>query len=450
MRQEAKTWSLFSLTWPIFIETLLYMVMGNADTLMLSQYSDHAVAAVGVANQIIALTIVLFNFVALATAVLVAQYLGARREQEAIDVSRVSLAANLLFGLLLSAVLAAFSRPILRLMGLPAELFDEGSSYLAIVGGFLFVQALMMTVGAILKSYGFTRDTMYVTIGMNVLNVIGNYFLIFGSFALPPLGAEGAAISTAASRLAGFVVLVALLRKRTGIALAPRAFCALPFRHFRSLLKIGVPSAGEHLSYNTAQMVITYLITWLGAEALTVRVYTQNIMMFVFLFGIAVSQGTQILVGHFVGAGRYEEAYDRCLKSLYSAIAISVLLAAASYWFAEPLLSLFTDDRSMIDLGRKLLLLTIILEPGRSFNLVIISSLRAAGDVQFPVYMGILSMWGVGVTVAYVFGIALGFGLVGIWLSFIADEWLRGLLMLRRWRSRVWMKKTVAPQAKMA
>jgi Na+-driven multidrug efflux pump len=89
MRHEAKTRSLFSLTWPIFIETLLYMVMGNADTLMLSQYSDHAVAAVGVANQIIALTIVLFNFVALATAVLVAQYLGARREQEAVDVVRI-------------------------------------------------------------------------------------------------------------------------------------------------------------------------------------------------------------------------------------------------------------------------------------------------------------------------------------------------------------------------
>lgn len=116
-------------------------------------------------------------------------------------------------------------------------------------------------------------------------------------------------------------------------------------------------------------------------------------------------------------------------------------MAAVTYWFAEPLLSLFTDDRSMINLGRKLLLLTIILEPGRSFNLVIVSSLRAAGDVQFPVYMGILSMWGVGVTVAYVFGIALGFGLVGIWLSFIADEWLRGLLMLWRWRSRIWMKK---------
>ncbi|AST00409.1 hypothetical protein VC88_03850 [Geobacillus sp. A8] len=81
---------------------------------------------------------------------------------------------------------------------------------------------------------------------------------------------------------------------------------------------------------------------------------------------------------------------------------------------------------------------------------MIISSLRAAGDVQFPVYMGILSMWGVGVTIAYVFGIALGFSLVGIWLSFIADEWMRGLLMLWRWRSRVWMKKTMVPQAKMA
>ncbi|NNV06149.1 MATE family efflux transporter [Geobacillus sp. C56-T2] len=450
MRRKADTWSLFSLTWPIFIETMLYMLMGNADTLMLSQYSDEAVAAVGVANQIIALTIVLFNFVALATAVLVAQYLGARQERKAMEVSLVSIAANLVFGLLLSALLAAFSRPVLRMIDLPTELLDEGSRYLTIVGGCLFIQALMMTVGAILKSYGYTRDTMYVTIGMNVLHVITNALLIFGLLGFPRLGVEGAAISTAASRGVAFVALLFLLYKRTNLTLVPSAFRSLPFHYLRSLLKIGIPAAGEHLSYNTAQMAITYFITWLGAEALTVRVYTQNIMMFVFLFGIAVSQGTQILVGHLVGAGRYEEAYARCLKSLYSAIAISVLLAAVAFWFAEPLLSLFTDDRSLIELGRTLLLLTIILEPGRSFNLVIISSLRAAGDVQFPVYMGILSMWGVGVTVAYVFGIALEWGLVGIWLSFIADEWLRGLLMLWRWRSRAWMKKAPLTRAKMA
>lgn len=282
MNTDQKKLSLFALTWPIFIETLLYMVMGNADTLMLSQYSDHSVAAVGVANQIIAVIIVMFNFIALATAVLVAQYLGAERKQHAVEVSLISIAVNFLFGLVLSSVLFFFGKPILYTMKLSNHLLTEANDYLMIVGGFLFIQALIMTIGAILKSYGFTRETMYVTIGMNILNVIGNYLFIFGPFDFPVLGVKGVAISTTVSRLIGLIVIFSLLLKRTKMPFSLSVLRSLPFHHIRDLLKIGIPSAGEHLAYNTAQMLITYFITWLGAEALTTRVYTQNIMMFVF------------------------------------------------------------------------------------------------------------------------------------------------------------------------
>lgn len=450
MNTDQKKLSLFALTWPIFIETLLYMVMGNADTLMLSQYSDLSVAAVGIANQIIAVIIVMFNFIALATAVLVAQYLGAERKQHAVEVSLISIAVNFLFGLVLSSVLFFFGKPILYTMKLSNHLLTEANDYLMIVGGFLFIQALIMTIGAILKSYGFTRETMYVTIGMNILNVIGNYLFIFGPFDFPVLGVKGVAISTTVSRLIGLIVIFSLLLKRTKMPFSLSVLRSLPFHHIRDLLKIGIPSAGEHLAYNTAQMLITYFITWLGAEALTTRVYTQNIIMFVFLFGIAISQGTQILVGHLVGAGRYTEAYTRCLKSLRSAIVISITMASISFIFSRQLLSLFTDNEQIIETGRLLLLLTIVLEPGRSFNLVIISSLRAAGDVKFPVYMGILSMWGVSVAISYFLGIEAGLGLIGVWISFIADEWLRGLLMLWRWRSKVWMRKSLIPSIETA
>lgn len=195
-------------------------------------------------------------------------------------------------------------------------------------------------------------------------------------------------------------------------------------------------------------MLITYFIATLGTQALTAKVYTQNVMMFVFLFSIAISQGTQIIIGHMVGAKEIDNAYKRALKSLKLAIIISIAAAGVVSIFAKDLLGIFTDNMSIIEVGTTLILLTIILEPGRSFNLVLISSLRAAGDVKFPVYMGILSMWGVSVTLSYFLGIYLGLGLVGIWIAFIADEWLRGLLMLWRWRSKVWVKKSFVPDPK--
>ncbi|UOQ50586.1 MATE family efflux transporter [Gracilibacillus caseinilyticus] len=102
-----------------------------------------------------------------------------------------SISLNLLFSLSLSMLLFLFSDGILQFMNIPEELMAEASTYLDIVGSFIFVQALIMTVSAILRSYGFTKDTKYVTILMNIINAIGNYFMIFGPFGLPVFGVEG-------------------------------------------------------------------------------------------------------------------------------------------------------------------------------------------------------------------------------------------------------------------
>lgn len=436
-----KKLNLFTLTWPIFVEVLLYMLMGNADTLMLSYYSDDAVAAVGVSNQILNLSIVMFGFVATGSALLIAQYLGANNIKDAAEVSVVAIAVNFVFGLLISLILFLFAEQFLLAMDLPTELLDIGNSYLLIVGSFLFLQALIMTVGAILRSNGYTKDTMYITVGMNILNFIGNYIFIFGPFGLPILGATGVAISTASSRFVGLIILFYILIKRTNGSLPFRKIFSFPKKHLINILRVGIPSAGEYLSYSSSQMLIMYFITSMGKDAITTKVYTQNIMMFIYLFSVAIAQGTQILVGHLVGAGKFTDAYHRCLKSLKIAIFASLSMAVTFTIFSDQLFGLFTDNQSIIAVGGTLIALTIILEPGRAFNLVIIGSLRASGDVKFPVYMGILSMWGISVTLSYLLGIYFGLGLVGIWIAFIADEWFRGLLMLRRWKSRIWESK---------
>ncbi|MBN9655938.1 MATE family efflux transporter [Halobacillus sp. GSS1] len=446
---QTKKMTLFALTWPIFVEVLLHMLMGNADTLMLSQYSDDAVAAVGVSNQILSVVIVMFGFVATGAAILVAQNLGAEQKKEAGSISVTSLSVNLWFSLLLSFGLFLFSEQILNVMDLPSSLMGDATEYMNIVGGLIFVQAMLMTIGALLRSYGHTKDPMYVTIGMNILNVIGNYFVIFGPFGLPVFGVEGVAYVTAVSRAFGFLVLLVLLIKRVSGDLPWRSFYHYEKAHIKNLLHIGVPSAGEQLSYNASQMVITYFVAQMGATAITTKVYAQNLMMFIFLCSIAIGQGTQILIGHHIGAKETEKAYRQCIRSLQLAIVISLSVAVVFYFSSDFLLGLFTEDRTILATGGTLLLLTVLLEPGRAFNLVVINSLRAAGDVRFPVIVGILSMWGIQVTIGWIFGIHFAYGLIGIWIGFIADEWLRGVLMLRRWKSRVWLKKSfVTPNEK--
>lgn len=433
-----KNITLFAITWPIFIEIMLHMLMGNADTLMLSQYSDEAVAAVGVTNQMLSVIIVMFGFVATGTSIIIAQHLGAKQEKEAADVATIAISLNILFGLFLSLILFGFGEFFLRAMNLPEELMNDALIYMRIVGGFSFIQATIMTIAAIIRSHGFTKDAMYVTVGMNIINVVGNYFVIFGPMGFPVLGVQGVALVTTVSRGLGLIVMIVLLLKRSQYPLPLARFFTWPKQHVVNLLRIGIPSAGEHLSYNTSQVCITYFITMLGTQSLTTKIYTQNIMMFIFLFAVAIGQGTQIIVGHLIGARKLNEAYLLCLRSLKIAMVTSVVIASSFAFFSDFLFSIFTDNIAIITLGSTLILLTIILEPGRTFNLVVINSLRAAGDVRFPVYMGIASMWGISVPLAYLLGIYFGFGLVGIWIAFIIDEWFRGLIMLWRWRSRKW------------
>ncbi|MDR4197853.1 MATE family, multidrug efflux pump [Bacillus altitudinis] len=430
--------SLFALTWPIFIEISLYMLMGSADTLMLSQYSDNSVAAVGVSNQLLNLLIVMFSFITTGTTIVIAQLLGASRKQEATQVAYVSLGTNFLISFVISLLMFVLAVPILHMMGLSRELMPDATVFLQIVGLLSFIQALIMTYSAILKSYGFTRDTMYVTIGMNLLNVAGNYLVIFGPFGFPVLGVMGVALSTSFARLIGLTAMILIVRHRIGLRFSFKRMFYIQRTHLKKLLKIGIPSAGEQLSYNGSQMIITLFITFMGTQALAAKVYTQNLMMFIMLFGAAISQGTQILIGRLIGAKEFDAAYRRCMKSLYWAIAISLLSSTALSLSSTHLLTFFTSNSEIIQIASLLLILTIILEPGRSFNMVIINSLRAAGDAKFPVYMAMISMWGIGLPIAYLLGIQLEMGLIGVWISFIVDEWVRGIFMYRRWRSRVW------------
>ncbi|MFC4322276.1 MATE family efflux transporter [Litchfieldia salsa] len=437
--------TLFAITWPIFIETMLHLLMGNADTLMLSQYSDDAVAAVGVSNQVLMLIGVLFGFIATGTSVLVSRSLGANSFKEASQIAVVSIVSNILVGLVIGVALVFFASDIISMMGVSSNLNSEATVYLQIVGGCLFLQSGIMTMGAILRSYRFTRDAMYVTLAMNVINIIGNYLFIFGMFGLPVLGVTGVAISTILSRFIGLAIIIIILYKRIKPTL-PFSYVLKRFPHIelKRLLKIGVPSAGEHLSFNGSQLVITSFIVMLGTEAITTKVYAQNIGMFVLLFSIAIGQGNQIIIGHQIGAKQFDAAYKRCIDSLLIAIGLTSIVGLIIYLFSKPILTLFTANENIIATGSILLLLTALVEPGRSFNAVVITSLRAAGDVNFPVFIGILSMWGVSVPLAYILGIHFELGLVGVWIAFMVDEWLRGGLMLWRWRQGKWRQMTIS------
>jgi putative MATE family efflux protein len=435
--------SLFTITWPIFIELFLQVIMGSTDTVMLSHISDDAVAAVGVANQIIFLCIFIFNFVSSGTAVVLSQYLGAGLKKDVRTVTAISITLNLVLGLVISLLMVIFKTELLMLFKLPNHIAQLGEQYLTIVGGTVFIQAVLITVSSILRANGYTRDAMMVSIFMNVIHLIGNAILIYGLLGFPVMGVVGVSISTAISRAIAVVIILKLMYNRIPFKLKLKDYLLIDSIQIRKIMKIGLPAAGEQIVYNLSQLAITAIIAILGAASLTTRVYTQNIMSFILVFGLAMGQGTQILIGYKAGARDFDGAYRQLMKSLRYSLFITVGIAIVVAFFREPLLHFFTNDQEIVLMGSTLLLLCLILEPGRTFNLVVINALRATGDANISLIMGFISMWGISVPLAYFLGIHLGFGLPGIWIAFIVDEWFRGIIMYFRWRSRAWEKKVL-------
>ena len=318
---------LASLAVPIFIETFLIMLLGAVDTLMLSRHSDASVAAVGVVNQIVMLCFLIFEVINLGTSVLVSQYLGAGLRERLNTVVGVALAINLIAGLTVSAVLYFGARSILTAMGLSGEMMPEGLAYMRIVGAFAFVQAIGMTLSATLRACNKAYYPMAVVAFVNVINIFGNYVLIFGKFGFPALGVEGAAISTSFGRSLAMVLTFVILFRTTIKDFSFRVFRPFPWREVRNLLRIGIPSAGEQLSYSSSQVVITYFINMLGMEALATRTYTVNIVMFGYLFCIAISQGGAICIGHLTGKGKITGTYLLGLFVMRLSEIVSVSLA---------------------------------------------------------------------------------------------------------------------------
>lgn len=432
--------TLLKLAVPIFIESALHALTSTVDILMVSTISDEAVAGLSVANQFVYVAVTLFNFVAIGGSVVITHSLGAGDKTGAHETALTAMTVNFWMGLLISLFVAVSVVPLTGIMQLSAELQVHAIPYLFIVGAALWLVANSVSMAAVLRAHGHATDAMWVTLIQNVLNAGGNAVLLFGLFGAPQMGIVGVAIATVLSRAVAVVMLVVLLRRRTGIEVGLRQLFGLPRGGLRRILRIGLPSAGENLCWWLAFMTITSFTARMGATELATQTYTMLIMHYVFTFSFSLALANEILIGYHVGAGEFDAAFDRVVRTLKVGIPLIGGLLLPIALLGPQIFALFTRDEEIISIGTQLLIVAIILEPGRLISMVMVCALRAAGDVMFPLQLGLAVMWGVWVPLSWLFGITLGWGLLGIWLAIISDMVIRGGWFMHRWFSRGWVK----------
>lgn len=430
-------YSLLTLAWPIMLEMTLQFMIGTVDTIMVSKISDEAVAAVGICNQFFAAIFILFMMISGGAGILVAQKLGSgNNDLEARKVAALAFSFNVVIGLIVSLALHFYTDPILMLMNVPDEVRPLAQQYLQIVGSGAVMMALLQACSTIIRNTGNTKATMMIAIGMNLIHILFNYIFIFGSFGFPELGMVGVGISTVLSRTIATIFLFYILIRSFSSRLTFKEFVIWDKKIVKEIAKIGVPLSLSGGSYSITQLVIAAMIGSMGAVELATRSYMTTVESFAFLLGMSVAMAVQIRTAHLHGAGRNAEAYSGAWKALKWGIILVEVNTLILVIFGNYILHWFTADESIVATGIFLLLVNIVLQPGKMINMTMGNALNAVGETRYVMTTSIISMWIVSVGLAYLFGIVLEMGLFGVYIAMIVDEYLRGVLVALRWRKR--------------
>lgn len=437
MAVERKT--LAQLSVPICLETLFYMLSGMVDTLMLSFVSDQAVGAVGTANTYIGVFIVMFGIISSGMVAVMSQNIGAGRPGIAYQARQLGMIFNAVIGILMSAVLAVFSGGILRMVSIAPALFEPAETYLKIVGGTCFLNALIPIFSSYLRVFGYTKHSLIGTIVGNILNIILNSVFLYVFHR----GVMGVAVATVISRIVNLIIVaimgaVLIKAKQSPERISPQKILA-------QIVKIGFPSALETALYNVAMTFIVRFMNQMDANGMnvTARSYAMQIADFSYCAGAALAQANAIMTGWRIGAKELEEC-DRgtrkaVIYGLVTATCFSVTFALSGRFIVH----IFTDNTQMISLVVKLLIIDIFLEFGRVTNLVYSQALKTSGDALFPVIMGAIFMYLFAVGGTYFLGIHMGLLAVGAYIAMAGDECARAVGMVLRWKSGKWKSKSL-------
>jgi len=424
---------LVSIAGPMFFELVLGIGVGVVGTMLAARLSDTDGAAFAIANHVLAMLFVLFRIVGAGVSVVVAQSLGGGRREVADAVARATLGASTWVGGLAALLALAGAAPLLRLLNAPAELMPHAVPFLMALAPALMLDAWNASMASVMRAHLRVRDTLAVIVAMHLCHLVGALTLT------PRLGLPGFALSLAISRSIGLALHAWLWRARLDLHPSWGDWWRLPRRELAAVLRIGLPGAAENIAYRMAFVVSVAVAGQLGATALATQAYALQVNYGVLLFGMATGLSVEIVVGHLIGAGRLHQAHRLVRRALALGLAVSfgaALLAALS---GPWIMRRFTQDPGIVATGAVLIWWTVLLEPGRTFNLVVINALRATGDARFPVLAGAASMLLVLAGGSWLLGIHFGLGLPGVWIAYAADEWLRGLIMWRRWARHGWV-----------
>lgn len=426
-----------AVAWPVVVTNLLQSLALTVDLVMVGALGPVALAATGVATQVFYVALVVGNGLAAGATALVARAIGAGDQAQADRVTTVAILLAMLLSLPLIVFTYFFDAPLLRILGAEDVIVEQGGIVLRLLAFGIPGEMLILVGAGALAGAGDTRPALWIGIGVNVLNLVLDYALIFGELGAPALGLRGAAVATAISFTAGGVAFLWMLRRgrrplRLGAARGePRGMT-------RRLLRVGAPAAAEQLVLTLGFTAYLVLILRFGPEALAAHSIGLRVQSFAFMPGFGFAAAAAALVGQGLGRGDAAEAERSGWVAIGMGLVIMMAMTAPMYLAAEPLARLFTDDPRSIGLGATWIRTIVLAMPAIAFHFGAAGALRGAGDTRWPLVVSFAGLWLVRLPVAWLLGVQLAYGMYGVWTGYVIEYYGRALVTTWRFRRGRW------------
>ena len=433
----------FHMAWPAVMESFFIALAGMVDSLMVSSMGAYAVAAVGLTTQPKFIGLCIFIATNVSVSALVARRRGEQDRQGANQVLLMAVTFTLIVGALVSIICVAFADPIIRLCGANEDTQDSAALYFRIIMGGMMFNIISMVINASQRGAGNTKIAMRTNVTSNVVNMIGNYFLIQGNCGFPELGIAGAAIATVFGTFVACIMSILSLRPRDNFVSIPyiiKEKVRITLEPAKNMAKIASSVFLEQIFMRIGFMTVALMVAKLGTDAFAAHQVGMNIMNLSFSFGDGMQVAAVALCGRSLGEKKPE------LAKMYGTICqrignmISLVLAVIYLLFGSWLYHLFFEEAHLIAMGAiitKLLAVIVLLQIAQ---VIYMGCLRGAGDVVFTTVASTISITFVRPIFSYLLGFAAGLGLPGIWLGVLMDQFCRLCLTTWRFKSGKWMK----------
>ncbi len=423
---------------PLFLEQLLVMLVGMADTLVVSYAGEAAVSGVSLVNQFNTIFIYLFTALASGGAVVISQYIGRKANDDAGESASQLLLFSAVFSALITVLVLVGNERMLRLMFGKVEdsVMQACITYLRISAYSYPALAVYNSGAALFRSIGKTSVTMYLSVASNIINIVGN---LIGVFVLHA-GVAGVAYPSLLARVFSAVVITMLcFQKKNEVFYRCKRIFQWKGGRMKQILKIAVPNGMENGVFQLVKVALSSIVALFGTYQIAANGVAQSIWSLAALAGVAMGPVFITVIGQCMGNGDTKAA-DDYFKKLTR---ITLLLSSGWNLLIFLLTPLFMRFYALQPETKRLVILLVLIHNlfnaiAYPFSGALSNGLRAAGDVKFTMYVSVVSTMAVRLLLSWFFGIVLQMGVIGIAIAMVCDWIIRAVIFFWRQKSGKW------------